>query len=105
MGALESSGLHTSGVPHLRTQHPPCRRPGQYVGVNDGEKNLVVAMADRTVFRTRSFPSFWRSAVAGAKPKWLVVDGNWSEQDLCVWLRAARETHCRVAFEPVSAAK
>jgi pseudouridine-5'-phosphate glycosidase/pseudouridine kinase len=62
-------------------------------------------MADMGIFSNHSFPEFWKSAVAGARPKWLVVDGNWSARDVRAWVDAGREHGARVAFEPVSTAK
>ena len=75
------------------------------MAVNDRNKNLVTAMADMAIFSTHSFPTYWDSAVAAAKPKWLVVDANWAEQDLQHWIKAGRKHSAKVAFEPVSAAK
>lgn len=75
------------------------------MAVNDAQKNLVMAMADMGIFTHHSFPEYWKSAVAGAKPQWLVVDGNWSEKDIRAWIQAARAQDCSVAFEPVSTAK
>jgi len=62
-------------------------------------------MADMAIFTSHSFPDYWKSAVEGAKPKWLVVDGNWSERDIHAWTQTAKARGCQVAFEPVSTAK
>jgi len=62
-------------------------------------------MADMSIFTRYSFPEYWSSAVAATRPKWLVVDGNWSETDLRTWINAGREYGAQVAFEPVSVAK
>jgi pseudouridine-5'-phosphate glycosidase/pseudouridine kinase len=64
-----------------------------------------MAMADMGIFTHHSFPEYWKSAVRGTKPKWLVVDGNWSEKDIRAWLKAGQDQGCKVAFEPVSTAK
>lgn len=64
-----------------------------------------MAMADMGIFTHHSFPEYWESAVSGAKPSWLVVDGNWSEADIRAWVRAAKANGCSTAFEPVSTAK
>ncbi|TDZ17802.1 Pseudouridine-metabolizing bifunctional protein [Colletotrichum orbiculare MAFF 240422] len=105
LSSLESSGLDTSYVRQLGSEYHSSNRTAQYVAVNDAEKNLVVAMADMGIFANHSFPDYWKSAVRGAKPGWLVVDGNWSPRDVRAWVQAGREQKCGVAFEPVSTAK
>lgn len=75
------------------------------MAVNGTDKNLVLAMADMGIFTRYSFPEHWNSVVAATKPKWLVVDGNWSEGDIRTWIQAGRKHNARVAFEPVSVAK
>jgi pseudouridine-5'-phosphate glycosidase/pseudouridine kinase len=62
-------------------------------------------MADMSIFDNESFKDYWRSAVESAKPKWLVIDGNWSENGIRDWVAAGRENGCNVAFEPVSTNK
>ncbi|AEO70420.1 uncharacterized protein THITE_2121851 [Thermothielavioides terrestris NRRL 8126] len=104
LSALHRSGLDTSCIRQLGHEYPSTRT-AQYVAVNDAHKNLVLAMADMAIFSTHSFPAYWESAVAAAKPKWLVVDANWSEADIQTWISAGRAHGARVAFEPVSAAK
>ncbi|SPO00841.1 related to carbohydrate kinase, contains PfkB domain [Cephalotrichum gorgonifer] len=105
LSALEASGLDTSYVRKLSGGYHSSSRTAQYVAVNDGNKNLVMAMADMGIFTHHSFPEYWKSAVAGVKPGWLVVDGNWSEKDIRAWVQAGKENKCSVAFEPVSTAK
>jgi pseudouridine-5'-phosphate glycosidase/pseudouridine kinase len=104
LSALQNSGLDTSCIRQLGHEYPSTRT-AQYVAVNDAHKNLVLAMADMAIFSTHSFPTYWNSAVAAAKPKWLVVDANWSEADIQTWIEAGRKHGAKVAFEPVSAAK
>ncbi|RYP90564.1 hypothetical protein DL770_003326 [Monosporascus sp. CRB-9-2] len=88
----------------IHEYHPACRT-AQYVAVNDADKNLVMAMADMGIFTAHSFPTYWNSAVAASKPKWLVVDGNWAAHDIRTWVQAGKRNHARVAFEPVSIEK
>ncbi|KAH6853807.1 Indigoidine synthase A like protein-domain-containing protein [Chaetomium sp. MPI-CAGE-AT-0009] len=104
LSTLRASGLDTSCVRQLGDEFPSART-AQYVAVNDADKNLVMAMADMDIFSTHSFPADWTSTVATSKPKWLVVDANWSEADIQTWLRAGAEHGARAAFEPVSVAK
>lgn len=104
LSALHSSGLDTSCIRQLGREYPSTRT-AQYVAVNDSHKNLVLAMADMAIFSSHSFPTYWNSAVAAAKPKWLVVDASWSEADVQTWIQAGREHGANIAFEPVSAAK
>ncbi|RYO98199.1 hypothetical protein DL764_007171 [Monosporascus ibericus] len=88
----------------IHEYHPACRT-AQYVAVSDADKNLVMAMADMGIFTAHSFPTYWNSAVAASKPKWLVVDGNWTARDIRTWVQAGKRNHARVAFEPVSVEK
>lgn len=96
--------MDTSCIRQLGAEYHAART-AQYVAVNDAEKNLMVAMADMGIFTSHSFPSYWASTVAAAKPKWVVVDGNWSEQDIRAWIKAARQHGAKLAFEPVSTVK
>ncbi|KAF6841141.1 IdgA domain-containing protein [Colletotrichum plurivorum] len=105
LASLKASGLDTTYIRQLGSEYHSSNRTAQYVAVNDAEKNLVVAMADMGIFANHSFPDYWKSAVAGAKPNWLVVDGNWSPKDIRAWIQAGRAQGCGVAFEPVSTAK
>ncbi|KAH6697378.1 Indigoidine synthase A like protein-domain-containing protein [Plectosphaerella plurivora] len=105
LASLHANGLDTTYIRQLGSDYHVANRTAQYVAVNDADKSLVLAMADMGIFSNHSFPEYWRSAVAGAKPKWLVVDGNWSPKDVRAWVNAGREYGARVAFEPVSTAK
>lgn len=106
LSSLKASGLDTSYVRQLGPEFHPANRTAQYVAVNDGEKNLVMAMADMGIFSSHSFSDHWESVVETAKPKWLVVDGNWDVKDIKAWIRAGKsQPSCQVAFEPVSVEK
>ncbi|RYP74588.1 hypothetical protein DL771_002854 [Monosporascus sp. 5C6A] len=103
--SLQSSGMDTSYIRRLSHEYHPACRTAQYVAVNDADKNLVMAMADMGIFTAHSFPTYWNSAVAASKPKWLVVDGNWAARDIRTWVQAGKRNQARVAFEPVSVEK
>ncbi|KAF4988068.1 hypothetical protein FGRMN_9988 [Fusarium graminum] len=105
LNGLRASGLDTTYIRELGHEYHGSNRTAQYVAVNDANKNLVMAMADMGIFTNHSFPEYWKSAVRGTKPKWLVVDGNWSEKDIRAWLKAGQDQDCKIAFEPVSTAK
>lgn len=102
---MEASGLDATHVRRLGQEYKTGNRTAQYVAVNDGEKNLVMAMADMDILTTHSFPEHWRSVVEETKPEWLVVDGNWAGKDIREWVRAGADNGAKVAFEPVSVAK
>ncbi|KAK0657658.1 Indigoidine synthase A like protein-domain-containing protein [Cercophora newfieldiana] len=104
LSSIASSGLDTSYIRKLGHEYP-ATRTAQYVAINDAQKNLVLAMADMAIFSQHSFPTYWDSAVAAARPKWLVVDANWSSPDLLSWISSGRRHGSYIAFEPVSAAK
>ncbi|PHH91201.1 hypothetical protein CDD83_1307 [Cordyceps sp. RAO-2017] len=105
LSSLRASGLDTAYIKTLERQSHPESRTAQYVAVNDGGGNLVIAMADMGILTQHSFPEHWESAVAATAPKWLVVDGNWGPKGIRTWIRAGEEHRSKVAFEPVSAAK
>lgn len=106
LSTLRASGLDTSSVRKLSAAEYPSARTAQYVAVNDTNKDLVLAMADMDIFSTHPLPAAdCTSTVAASKPKWLVVDANWSETDIQTWLRAGAHHGAQTAFEPVSAAK
>ena len=100
---LTERGLQTSGIQRL----PIGPRTGQYVAVNDASKNLVLAMADMAVQEETKwdFDASWRAHIDACKPRWLVVDANWDSLTLHKWLKAARESGSKAAYEPVSAPK
>ncbi|KLU87780.1 IdgA domain-containing protein [Magnaporthiopsis poae ATCC 64411] len=105
LSILESSGMDTAFIRQLGREYHSSRT-AQYVAVNDAEKNLVLAMADMDILSSHSFKSYWRSAIAASRPNWLVVDANWSENDIHnIWISAGREYGCRIAFETVSTYK
>ncbi|KAH9902216.1 Indigoidine synthase A like protein-domain-containing protein [Xylariomycetidae sp. FL2044] len=105
LSSLQATGMDTSCIWQLdRTRHPTART-AQYVSVNDANKNLVLAMADMDIFTAHPFSSHWNSTVATSKPKWLVVDGNWTGRDIRTWIQTAKKTNVQVAFEPVSKEK
>ncbi|KAK8095587.1 uncharacterized protein PG998_002216 [Apiospora kogelbergensis] len=102
LNSLESAGMDTSCIRRLEGA---SGRTAQYVAVNDASRNLVMAMADMDIFTTNSDPAHWASVVASSKPKWLVIDANWSESDIRSWIKAGKQNRAAVAFEPVSNAK
>lgn len=64
-----------------------------------------MAMADMNVFTKHPMPEYWSDSVAAAKPKWMVVDGNWSAEQIRTWVQAGQTHGANIAFEPVSAEK
>lgn len=105
LASLESSGMDTSCVRQLNPDEHPGSRTAQYVSVNDGNKHLVLAMADMDIFTNQSFSSSWISTIQTSKPKWLVVDANWKDHDIRSWMQAGKRNKASVAFEPVSVEK
>ncbi|RDW74704.1 pseudouridine-5'-phosphate glycosidase/carbohydrate kinase family protein [Aspergillus mulundensis] len=107
LASLQQEGLSTSGVKVLPATSRA--RTAQYVAVNDATRDLHVAMADMGILQlpaeTFDFDGFWEPVVSHTKPKWVVVDANWSPELLSKWVAVANKHSARVAFEPVSAAK
>lgn len=105
LASLRKSGLDTTYIQKLDSTEYPGARTAQYVAVNDASRNLVMAMADMSIFAQHSFPDQWRSTMAATNPKWLVVDGNWSASTIRDWVRIGKDHNAKVAFEPVSVEK
>lgn len=78
--------------------------------MNDGKKDLIVAMADMGIFEThdirRTKPSEWVLPISKGS-RWSVVDSNWDPASIRYLLGSLKEGHSktRVAFEPVSVPK
>lgn len=100
---LKSRGLDTTG---LRTIHGSGATP-QYVAVNDKLKNMFVAMADMRLLEGSAdmVDQFWPSELVNSRPKWLVVDANWSTELVGRWIQAGRAVGSKIALEPVSVEK
>jgi pseudouridylate synthase / pseudouridine kinase len=62
-------------------------------------------MADMDIFTAQPFSPLWDAAVRSSKPKWLVVDGNWKDHDIRLWMQAGKQNKAKIAFEPVSKEK
>ncbi|CAJ2501749.1 Uu.00g046020.m01.CDS01 [Anthostomella pinea] len=106
LASLRSCGMDTSCIRQLSHENYPGSRTAQYVSVNDANKNLVLAMADMAILTSHASPAYWNSALAASsKPKWLVVDGNWTARDIRTWMQGGKRNHAQVAFEPVSKEK
>ena len=97
--------MDTSAIQKLDQNVKPIARTARYIAVNDGKKDLVLAMADMDIFDQHSAVEEWTSTVKTTQPKWLAVDGNWSPQNLQAWIQAGKTNGSKVAFEPVSAEK
>lgn len=79
----------------------------QYVAINDARKDLVLAMADMAIFGRPELEeqSYWEQVLESSRPKWMVVDGNWSAAAMSAVFGAARASNVPTAYEPVSTAK
>ena len=103
LGLLKQKGLGTDAIRISSTGRPTA----QYVAINDSQKNLMVAMADRTILEEadEDFNATWLPHLEKYKPRWLVLDANWAPSTLRKWLKAAKEVGTKVMYEPVSVAK
>jgi pseudouridine-5'-phosphate glycosidase/pseudouridine kinase len=102
---LAKTGLSSEGVHQLK--QADGFRTAQYVAVNDKKKDLVMAMADMAILQEPSLDmsESWRSLISSRKPKWIVVDANWSPLLLSQIISTANKENIKVAFEPVSVQK
>ncbi|KAI9048287.1 hypothetical protein LZ554_008082 [Drepanopeziza brunnea f. sp. 'monogermtubi'] len=99
LDALAEEGLDSSGIATI-----PAGRTAQYVAVNDGKKDLVLAMADMNLFATES-PQTLIMQRPPAGLKWVVVDANWQRGSIRKIISHYHALDAHVAFEPVSVAK
>ncbi|KAK5731618.1 hypothetical protein LTR17_011210 [Elasticomyces elasticus] len=103
--ALTTVGMSDAGVKVM-----PDTRTSQYVAINDGRKDLVLAMADVSILEdtaegsavSEAFQQFWLPQLKQARPSHIVLDANWPPQHLARWLKAGQEIGAHVTFEPVS---
>lgn len=99
---LTAKGMSLSGLIQKTSA-----RTAQYVAVNDGQKNLVLAMADMAILEGchSEIDTVWKPLLDTQKPKWLVVDANWDPDTLHKWLMQGKAAKVKIAFEPVSVVK
>lgn len=102
---IAKCGLPTRDIRQISTA--AGARTAQYVAVNDRNKDLVVAMADMSIFGSPELEAldYWTGVMAENSPRWVVVDANWSPSILSAILTAAKSRNTMIAFEPVSVAK
>lgn len=113
--ALAEAGMDATGIKTMAKASGS--RTAQYVAVNDGAKDLVLAMADISILESTSpsaadgvvsaLEQVWLPQLKEAQPSHLVIDGNWPSQHLAKWLAAAESSANRpfTIFEPVSTVK
>jgi pseudouridine-5'-phosphate glycosidase/pseudouridine kinase len=107
LSALETEGLYIGGIPSLPLQleKPDVKqehRTAQYVAINDGRKDLVLAMSDMSIFST---PSPMSVHFMRVNPKWGVVDANWHPRMIRKISCHLKDWKSKVAYEPVSVPK
>ena len=100
---LEARGMDTTGI---QVSHSGSST-AQYVAINDRDKDLVLAMADMAILEDTKLPfsTRWAPSLSLSKPKWAILDGNWSATTLREWIQAARAAGAKIAYEPVSVEK
>jgi len=106
MSSLKKRGLDVSAIMTLSkfTQSPAPT--AQYVAINDGNKDLAVAMADmRIIGLPMGNFSRWKAIIEASKAKWVVVDSNWDESVMFQWTKEAKRAGASVVVEPVSVEK
>lgn len=110
LAALKEERLSTAGITVEPTQGKATtataipNRTAQYVAVNDTKKDLVLAMADMSIFdREGTVPNV--SQHTSSALKWVVVDANWHRNIIRRIISQGKSSNANVAFEPVSVAK
>lgn len=97
--SVQNAGLSGAGIEVVKSG-----RTAQYVAMNDGKKDLHIAMADMSIMSHPSLeePEHWDGLMEGYAPRWVVADANWSPAILRSIISAARRSGAKTAFEPVS---
>lgn len=110
LATLKEEGLRIEGITIERSQRDNAvigevpHRTAQYVAVNDANKDLVVAMADMSIFDREGLVPNLSQHISSAL-KWIVVDANWHPNTLRHIFSQCKSSIAKVAFEPVSVAK
>lgn len=94
-------------IEELANDEKRSNHTAQYVAVNDKNKDLVLAMADMSIFDNRGYRiepghNHWKQINAA---KWTVIDANWEPRVIHIIARAAARRGSKVIFEPVSTHK
>ncbi|KAI6802408.1 IdgA domain protein [Hortaea werneckii] len=115
LAAMSESGMRTTGVQTMRPTNKDAETPrtSQYVAINDGRKDLMLAMADVSILEqtaedsdiVKTFDNFWLPQLQQSQPTHLVLDANWPSAHIARWIAAAQAIGAHVTFEPVSTAK
>ncbi len=104
---LNATGMSVRGIETL--SDGDGNRTAQYVAVNDGNKDLMLAMADMSILESEklmnTFDEVWMPQIQQLRPTHLVLDANWSPELLGKWLRAGKDINAHISFESVSTAK
>ncbi|CZR50350.1 related to carbohydrate kinase, contains PfkB domain [Phialocephala subalpina] len=112
LSALKDEGLDPSNIISLPVSskiHGKSieNHTAQYVAVNDTDKNLVMAMADMSLFSNVSGikDTLKRRLITYPLPRdtWIVIDANWSPSILKAFL--CTRINEKIVFEPVSVPK
>ncbi|TGO61841.1 hypothetical protein BCON_0024g00430 [Botryotinia convoluta] len=108
--SLQSNGLNTDDI--TICSKDTDYRTAQYVAVNDGKKDLVIAMADMDIFARPSNDSSIRTIHSKLKSltsstKWVIIDANWQSEVIQEFLSATKlsSSSIKIAYEPVSTIK
>ena len=106
LSSLRERGLDVSSIMIQDRTAKNSPQTAQYVAINDGHKDLALAMADMRIISS-PIDDFtpWKTAIDSSKPKWVVVDANWNESAIFQWTKEAKRAGASVAFEPVSVEK
>lgn len=102
LAMLNQSGMQVAGVQQIGGG----ARTAQYVAINDAKKDLMLGMADMKIQElvSEEFDKMWKPQLELVRPRWLIVDSNWSPQAIRRWITTGKSLGAKVAFEPVSTA-
>ncbi|RMZ27967.1 hypothetical protein D0859_07961 [Hortaea werneckii] len=115
LAAMSGNGMRTTGIQTMRPANKEAETPrtSQYVAINDGRKDLMLAMADVSILEqtaedsgiVKAFDNFWLPQLHQSQPTHLVLDANWPSAHIARWVATAQAIGAHVTFEPVSTSK
>lgn len=99
---MQQEGLITAGIVKCSSDV----RTAQYIAINDGQKDLMLAMADMAIFDgPECYEYVNQHEAVDEKVKWVVVDANWKRQVAWMIMKKFSAKGAKIAFEPVSVKK
>lgn len=105
----EKKGISDRGIKKLPSRDEDGKllnSTAQYVAVNDAKMDLVLAMADMSIFTRNGFNALeCLELKQSTEARCIVVDGNWNPTTIRDLTSSGKASGAKVIFEPVSNVK